>query len=138
MIISHPTINERRIHIGVHNGYTFLSMPTITNLFPNTTQRKDETSELYFNGNISLNKYCFSDPGIAIIFMIEYRLLYNAREVEKTKKKSSSSLSLPDIAQKNLADSNQFEKSVIIGWGVCNQPLFTNINGIIELFFNLL
>ncbi|KAL6602616.1 hypothetical protein U3516DRAFT_558860 [Neocallimastix sp. 'constans'] len=128
MIISHPTINERRIHIGVHNGYTFLSMPTITNLFPNTTQRKDETSELYFNGNISLNKYCFSDPGIAIIFMIEYRLLYNAREVEKTKKKSSSSLSLPDIAQKNLADSNQFEKSVIIGWGVCNQPLFTNIN----------
>jgi len=127
MVISFPAINERRIHIGVHNGYTFLSMPTITNIFPNPIQRKDETSELYLNGNISLDKYCFSDPGIAIIFMIEYRLIYNAKEVDKTKK--NGKLSNASLAPKKLADSSQFEKSIIIGWGIWKQPLFQNING---------
>jgi len=128
MIISFPTITERRIHIGVHNGYTFLSMPTITNVSPNPTQRNDETFELYFNGNISLDKYCFSDPGIAIVFMIEYRLLYNAKEVDKTKK-SNGKLSNASLASKKLSDSNQQEKSIILGWGIWKQPLFQNIDG---------
>jgi hypothetical protein len=111
-----PEVLERRIHIGLHNTQTFLFPPIVTTLQPiHSDHVGGDGFEVVFNGNIELEKYVKSNPGYAVVFIVEYRvLLMTTAEV----KKSGLSALLEKIGgggEKKVTNLG-VEKVVCVGW----------------------
>ncbi|KAJ3035882.1 Nephrocystin-4 [Rhizophlyctis rosea] len=112
-----PTIVERRVHIGLHNSYTFLAPPIITTL---ETVLKDDGSgsELVFNGNLELSKYMRNVNGAAVVFAVEYKVSMIAN-VEKAKKSGLTALlEKLGVVAKEGETTAELEKDVYLGWAV--------------------
>ncbi|KAI8833131.1 hypothetical protein BJ741DRAFT_666768 [Chytriomyces cf. hyalinus JEL632] len=81
-----PEIIERRIHIGIHNTHTFLTAPTITTLKPVYSEYVGgDGFEFVFNGNVELDKYVAGEDGLAVVFVVEYKIMIMTNPVEKKK-----------------------------------------------------
>ncbi|KAJ3118181.1 Nephrocystin-4 [Phlyctochytrium bullatum] len=68
-------IVERRLHVGFHNTQVFLSPPVVITLQPTYDDLiGGDAFHLTFNGGIDLDKYLPDDPGIAVVFVMDYRV----------------------------------------------------------------
>ncbi|KAJ3416505.1 Nephrocystin-4 [Chytridiales sp. JEL 0842] len=110
-----PEILERRIHIGLHNTHTFLFPPITTTLQPIHSEHVGgDGFELVFNGNVELEKYVRENPGYAVVFVVEYKvLLITAAEVKKTG--IAALLEMLKRGEKKV-ESLGVEKVVCVGW----------------------
>ncbi|CAI5450148.1 unnamed protein product [Caenorhabditis angaria] len=89
-------ISERRLKIGVHNGFSYLSEPisinlnaSNSNILTNTSSLKKRRAlssndlrngpvSLFVNSRISIPNIC-EDPRVALIFLVEYTFAYEDR-----------------------------------------------------------
>ncbi|KAJ3031857.1 UNVERIFIED_CONTAM: Nephrocystin-4 [Siphonaria sp. JEL0065] len=123
-----PDIIERRIHIGIHNTQTFLSPPIITTLKPVYSEYVGgDGFEFVFNGNVELEKYVARNPGIAIVFVVEYKIMLMTNDVEKKK------TGIGAIIEKVLGEKKEparvgVEKIVTVGWGAWTPSVFSGTN----------
>lgn len=104
-----PYIFERRLHVGLHNGFKFVAAPTTVTL-------SEGASELDFAGIVSLEHEMRNR--CALVFALEYRLMLGVQELKLEKSK------LTEIAQ-NLGLSQAdpklketgIERGLLVGWG---------------------
>ncbi|TPX47147.1 hypothetical protein SeLEV6574_g02814 [Synchytrium endobioticum] len=66
-----PTILERRLNIGFHNGRTFLNTPTTITLTPVINTDDTSGTELRFSGNVELDSYVPDDDNVVVVFTVE-------------------------------------------------------------------
>lgn len=116
-----PTIEERRIHIGFHNGRTFLGPTVLTNAVPKINESGHGT-DLVFHGQIDLENYIQGEPGIALVFVVEYKVKLTVRApIEKKTGLSAFMESLsPTSAAKAPVEKAFVEKLVCCGWSAWN------------------
>ncbi|KAJ3381099.1 Nephrocystin-4 [Entophlyctis sp. JEL0112] len=123
-----PEIIERRIHIGLHNTQTFLSPPVITTLKPVYSEHVGgDGFECVFNGNLELEKYV-DDPGIAFIFVVEYKVLMLTNNVEKKKTGLGAIIERLSGDKKEGGGFIGLEKIVPVGWGAWTPSSFNGAN----------
>ncbi|KAI9340885.1 hypothetical protein BDR26DRAFT_342199 [Obelidium mucronatum] len=123
-----PDIIERRIHIGLHNTQTFLSPPTITTLKPVYSEYVGgDGFEFVFNGNVELEKYVAGNPGIAIVFVVEYKIMLMTSDVEK-KKTGIGAIIEKVLGEKKEPTRLGIEKIVTVGWGAWTPAVFSGAN----------
>jgi nephrocystin-4 len=117
-----PDIVERRIQIGLHNSQTFLHAPIITTLNPVYSDYVGgDGFELTFNGNIELDKYLRENSGMAVVFVVEYKVLIMTNEEKKMK--SSLGALLERLTLSPTTKTPQkigVEKIITVGWGSWN------------------
>ncbi|KAI8617651.1 hypothetical protein BC830DRAFT_83661 [Chytriomyces sp. MP71] len=119
-----PEIIERRIHIGLHNTQTFLTAPNIITLKPVYSDYVGgDGFEFVFNGNIELEKYVAKNPGMAIVFVVEYKILMMTNQV--TQKKTGLGAIIEKLTgEKKESTPLGIEKIVTVGWGAWTPTLF--------------
>ncbi|KAJ3332951.1 Nephrocystin-4 [Blyttiomyces sp. JEL0837] len=114
-----PDIIERRVHIGLHNTQTFLFPPVITSLQPVYSQEMGgDGFEYVFNGNIQLEKYFNDDPGLGIVFIVDYKIMIMT-DVKSPPKTGLGAIieKLSGSATDKKAGKVGAEKVISIGWG---------------------
>eukprot|EP00842_Homolaphlyctis_polyrhiza_P004727 jgi/Hompol1/5255/HPOL_001930-RA len=125
--LPHPIITERRLHIGFHNGRTFIGQPTIITLKPRKQANFDE-EDLVFKGVVELDNYVeqqhrepnhnISD-GIVLAFVMEYKTLLTVNFVPD--KKRTGFAAILDKLAPTPAEPTQMtrvrEKFVVVGYG---------------------
>jgi hypothetical protein len=67
-------IVERRVHVGVHNGLGFIGTVFSTTLEPVLDDEIGDGFELEFNGHLELANLCVDEPGLAVVFVLEYKV----------------------------------------------------------------
>ncbi|KAJ3285151.1 Nephrocystin-4, partial [Rhizoclosmatium sp. JEL0117] len=123
-----PRIIERRIHIGLHNTQTFLSPPTITTLKPVYSEYVGgDGFEFVFNGNLELEKYVRREPGIAVVFIVEYKILLMTNDVSKKKSRLGAFVEKV-LGEKREPEMSGLEKIVTVGWGAWQPSVFDGQN----------
>ncbi|KAI9142980.1 hypothetical protein BKA69DRAFT_188296 [Paraphysoderma sedebokerense] len=92
-----PTILERRLHVCLHNSYTFISAPTVINLRPLT--RSNIPIGLHVLGDLKLDGWIQGgDKMLKLVIWVEYRVGFGIGEDGMDKR----------------------EESVILGWKICD------------------
>ncbi|KAJ3068829.1 Nephrocystin-4 [Podochytrium sp. JEL0797] len=123
-----PDIIERRIHIGLHNTQTFLATPYITTLKPVYSDYVGgDGFEFVFNGNVELEKYVSGESGVAVVFVVEYKILLMTSDVSK-KKTGLGGLIEKVLGEKKEAVRVGVEKIITVGWGAWTPTVFSGTN----------
>ena len=121
-LLTLPEVLERRLHIALHNTQTFLSAPTILTLQPvHSEYVGGDGFELVFNGNVELDRYIRKNPGVAIVFVLEYKVLM-VTKADKAKKTGLGAI-LEKIGSATSGGDKKvtkvgLEKVVSLGWGI--------------------
>ncbi|KAI8910264.1 hypothetical protein EDD86DRAFT_204939 [Gorgonomyces haynaldii] len=119
-----PTVTERRLHFGFHNGFCFLAPPVIVNLNPEQDE-DGNASILSFLGNVDLERF-IDDPNVAIVFMVEYKVILT---VNVPKEKKTAFSKIVDKISGNgdtLPGQELLEKFCCVGWGAW-QPMGSQV-----------
>ncbi|KAK5666070.1 hypothetical protein QVD99_007683 [Batrachochytrium dendrobatidis] len=120
-ILPSPVILERRLHIGFHNTFTFIRQPTVVTLKP-LVHSDFKNEQLIFMGTVELDNFVPDDPSVAVIFLMEYKVLLtvNAPAIKKRKgiagiidKLASSDIKRTEPMQPTI----NIEKLISTGWG---------------------
>jgi hypothetical protein len=104
-----PTITERRIHIGFHNSRVFMGTPVLTNVIPQLDEN-GMGSDLTFQGQVELPKYIAGESGMALVFVVEYKVVITAKAPPEKKPGFFSP------APKTPTERTYIEKLVCVGW----------------------
>ena len=131
-----PTIKERRIKVGFHNAHTFVDNTVLTNVIPNIKDHGRGT-DLFFKGQVELPHYMSKELGMALVFVIEYKIELTVRA--PIEKKSTMAIIKESFSRtKSTIEKIQLEKLVSIGWAnwnICD--LFIGIHLIVVFLLNM-
>ncbi|KAI8901135.1 hypothetical protein BC833DRAFT_579101 [Globomyces pollinis-pini] len=111
-----PNILERRLHVGFHNGYEFLSPPIIISL----SNDDDAIQEFQFPGDVSLDYYQ-TESNVSLVFMFEYKISINVNAPEEQKGPISQLLekfARTKPRNKVLELNDTMETFAVLGWSV--------------------
>ena len=115
-----PEIEERRIHMGFHNGHNFIGSTVLTNAVPELDD-KGKGSELVFHGQVEMPKYMPKEYGVALVFAIEYK--FRLTVLAPLEKKTGLSAFVESLSPKSAGpplEKTFVEKVVSLGWSSWN------------------
>ena len=110
-------IIERRIHVGAHNGLHFLGTPFTTTLEPTFDDEIGDGFDLSFNGHLEIAKVSL-DVGVALVFVVEYKVRVLTSEQSSPKKSGISALieKIGGAAPVETVSAG-VDRDVCLGWG---------------------
>ncbi|KAI8929906.1 hypothetical protein BC831DRAFT_441572 [Entophlyctis helioformis] len=121
-----PSVLERRLHIGFHNGRAFLGPPTIITLNPHSRSTADNEL-LVFKGAVELDNYVPGNEEISIVFLMEYKVQLTVN-VRATKKRTGLAAILEKLSPADskpaepMQPTETIEKFVVTGWSAWVPP----------------
>ncbi len=118
-----PVIEERRIRIGFHNGYSFIGPSVLTNAVPELDDR-GHGSDLVFHGQLELPKYLPREAGVVLGFVVEYKVRITVRAPAEKKNALSALVDTITKAPKPAIEKAYVDKLVSLGWSawsVCDE-----------------
>ncbi|KAJ3311767.1 hypothetical protein HDV04_003779 [Boothiomyces sp. JEL0838] len=112
--LKNPIVSERRLHIGFHNSYEFVSPPLIVTLYPSDSD--SDQSDLIFDGNLTLERY--HNELIPLVMILEYKLTL---EINKPPEEKGSLAKFMEKFNSNKNDpsleiANEIEQFVMLGY----------------------
>ena len=117
-----PVVQERRIHVGFHNSKTFIDKLVLANVVPDFDEQGHGT-DLVYHGQLELPSYIPGEWGMALIFMIEYKVQLAVRAPIEKKTGLSALVETFSKAPKEPNEKQFIEKLICCGWsswGICD------------------
>lgn len=111
-----PVVQERRIHVGFHNSKTFIDELTLAHLVPSLDEKGFGT-DLVYHGQLELPSYVKQEWGMALVFMIEYKVRLTVKAPLQRKTGLSALVETFTKAAKEPAEKEFVEKLICCGWG---------------------
>jgi hypothetical protein len=111
-------IVERRVHVGVHNGLGFIGTVFSTTLEPVLDDEIGDGFELEFNGHLELANLCVDEPGLAVVFVLEYKVAIETCESKVLNKGGIGGI-IERINGSGVValENTSVERDVCVGWG---------------------
>lgn len=111
-----PIVQERRAHVGFHNSKTFVDELTVAHLVPDLDEKGFGT-DLIYHGQFELPSYVKQEWGMALVFMIEYKIQLTVNAPTQKKTGLSALVETFSKAPKEQPEKKIIEKLVCCGWG---------------------
>lgn len=111
-----PTVQERRVHVGFHNSKTFVDELTLAHLVPELDEKEFGT-DLVYHGQLELPSYVKNEWGMALVFMVEYKIQLAVKAPVQKKTGLSAIVETFSKAPKEQPEKQFIEKLVCCGWG---------------------
>ncbi|KAJ3272165.1 Nephrocystin-4 [Terramyces sp. JEL0728] len=114
--LKNPIVNERRLYIGYHNSYEFISTPLIVTL--TLTDSESEQADLKFEGKLNIDS--FNNEDIPLVMVLEYKL---SLEVNKPPEEKGSFAKLMEKFNStkqdpSLEEANEIDQFVMLGYSI--------------------
>ncbi|TPX37068.1 hypothetical protein SmJEL517_g01115 [Synchytrium microbalum] len=112
-----PTILERRLNLGFHNGRTFLTPPTTITLTPVINADDTTGNELKFQGNVQLDSFVPEDKDVVVIVLVEYKVNVVRSMPADDKDTSAAAVRARRMSIRQFENAG-VEQVVLLGWAI--------------------
>ncbi|KAJ3322199.1 Nephrocystin-4 [Boothiomyces sp. JEL0866] len=106
--LKNPIVTERRLHVGFHNSYEFVTLPIV--------DTDNDQSDLTFEGNLTLDR--FQNESIPLVLILEYKIALEINKIEE--EKGSLAKFMEKFHSSKLDPSqeiaNEMEQLVMLGY----------------------
>jgi hypothetical protein len=107
-------IHERRVYVGFHSSFHFLSPPAAINVYPIMDYTQNST-KIGFDGNILLRNPLPDHEDVALVFSVQYTIQLNLKVPEKNK---------PERRKPTIFKGTRLNKTISLGWTFWQKGIF--------------